>query len=484
MSPGLVVLAQFVQAIRDAGYRGTPAAVAELVDNALEADATAIEIRLQEKGDDVAISVRDNGVGMTPQTLRVALRFGGTTRFNSRNGVGRYGMGLPNSSVSQARRVDVSTWQGRATPHGTYLDIDDVVAGKLFDIPAPVARPAADRLPSASGTIVTWTKCDRLDTNHIDDLAPRLAASLGRAFRHHLWSGKRIGINGSRVEPRDPLFVHAGANRRGATLVGSPLTFDLRVPRSTKTSRVSVTFSELPVARWVSLSNQEKRASGIAKGAGISIVRAGREIDFGWHFMGTKRRENYDDWWRCEVRFDPELDELFGVTHTKQGIHPTDDLKATLSPDLEGIAHQLNARIRHQFQAVTRKPRRSETIATQRDASLEPPLPSAYHTSRARKTYHPSGNGGVTYRVEEQSLEDLNFFLPRITREEIVVLLNTAHPFYERAYRARDVRERSLLELVLFAAARAESSLSGRTAQSVGRKFREAWSNALAAFLA
>ena len=32
---------------------------------------------------------------------------------------------------------------------------------------------------------------------------------------------------------------------------------------------------------------------------------ANREIDFGWFFMGNKRRENYDDWWRCEVKFEP-----------------------------------------------------------------------------------------------------------------------------------------------------------------------------------
>ena len=57
------------------------------------------------------------------------------------------------------------------------------------------------------------------------------------------------------------------------------------------------------MSKWYSLSNEEKNARGIAKNAGVSIVRAGREIDCGWFFMGQKRKENYDDWWRCEVRF-------------------------------------------------------------------------------------------------------------------------------------------------------------------------------------
>ena len=54
--------------------------------------------------------------------------------------------------------------------------------------------------------------------------------------------------------------------------------------------------------------------------AEVAGIRAGREVDYGWFFLGGKRRENYDDWWRCEVRFDPVLDELFGITHSKQAI--------------------------------------------------------------------------------------------------------------------------------------------------------------------
>ena len=65
------------------------------------------------------------------------------------------------------------------------------------------------------------------------------------------------------------------------------------------------------------MTNEEKRFFGITQNAGMSILRAGREIDFGWFFMGGKRKENYDNWWRAELSFDPALDELFGVTSYK-----------------------------------------------------------------------------------------------------------------------------------------------------------------------
>ena len=110
------------------------------------------------------------------------------------------------------------------------------------------------------------------------------------------------------------------------------------------TGVVEVRFAELPVEEWSKLPNDEKHRLGVSNGAGVSVVRADREIDCGWFFMGGKRRENYDDWWRCEVRFDPVLDEAFGITHTKQQIRPRDYLTEMLAEDMEGVARALNTR--------------------------------------------------------------------------------------------------------------------------------------------
>jgi hypothetical protein len=57
------------------------------------------------------LSVLDNGCGMDPTTLRQALRFGGSSRFNDRSGLGRFGIGLPNSSLSTHSCIQFSTRQ-------------------------------------------------------------------------------------------------------------------------------------------------------------------------------------------------------------------------------------------------------------------------------------------------------------------------------------------------------------------------------------
>ena len=468
---GLVILGQFIQATRDAGYRGTAAAIAELVDNAYEANAAHVRVTIEHADAGLMMSILDDGTGMPPETMRVALQFGGSTRFNSRTGVGRYGMGLPNSSVSQARHVDLYSWQ-RRQGYWTYLDVDEVVAGTQSFIPAPAGREPATR--SRSGTMVVWTKCDRLDSDDPNALADQLRQRLGRLFRHRLWEGRSLHVNNEAAVPIDPLFLR-GANRRGASPVGPPLEFEIGC--GSRSSTVRVLFSALPVVEWESLPNAEKRRSGIAKQAGVSIVRAGREIDTGWHFMGAKRRENYDDWWRAEVQFDPELDEFFGVTHTKQGIRPTAALIEMLTPDMETIAHRLNAEIRHTFaklRSATAQPR-SAGVASRREFSLEPPR-------------RANGNG-VSYAIRHASLDELSFFVPRVSANEVVVLLNEEHPFWHRLYHnlatstsseARVFRRH--LELVLFAAARAEGTISDGQ-RKTAQQLRETWSNALAAFL-
>jgi hypothetical protein len=340
----IIALDKFIQATRDAGYKGITSALAELIDNALEAGARRVDVNITRSSDgEVAVAVIDNGCGMSPSVLRRALQFGGSTRFNSRSGTGRYGMGLPNSSLSQARRVDVFTWRTKKTVWWSYLDVDAIVGGAMTSVPASKrCRRAAlmNVRRSESGSVVVWSKCDRIEYKSERRFFAAIRRTIGRLFRKHLWAGKRIYLCGEPVPPYDPLFMREGENIIGASAFGPTLRYELSVhDNGTKKKRsiIGVDFVELPIEKWHSFSNEEKRSLGISKKAGVSIVRAGREIDCGWFFMGKKRKENYDDWWRCEVSFDPALDELFGVTNTKQGIRPTETLIGILSPDIERV---------------------------------------------------------------------------------------------------------------------------------------------------
>jgi hypothetical protein len=275
----LVAIQNFIQATRDSGYKSTSAALAELVDNALEAKASCVEIRVESPDDDHlrSISVSDNGTGMTPATLQVALQFGGSTRFNSRDGLGRYGMGLPNSSLSQARRVDVYSWQKPNSIWSSYLDVDEIASGKVLSVPRPVrirTNSPSEYPNSPTGTVVHLSRCDRLDFKTLRPLTRKLHSDLGRIFRTQLHQGKALTINDVPVQPFDPLYICSGANLSGAVGFGPPLSYRIASPNGCQASEVLVRFSILPIEEWHSLSNAEKNRAGIAKGAGVSVVRA------------------------------------------------------------------------------------------------------------------------------------------------------------------------------------------------------------------
>lgn len=513
----IIALDRFIQATRDSGYKGTASALSELVDNSIQAGATRIAITVAPKASDdeekaIEVSVLDNGCGMDPATLRQALRFGGSTRFGDRGGLGRYGMGLPNASLSQARRVTVFTWQaaksGGLRGHNTaprvyssYLDVDEVVRCEMTEVPEPqIAKAPPSGCAGSSGTLVCWSQSDRLDNRRVSTIVRKLEVELGRRFRHFIWKGLRITINGDNLEAFDPLYVNQKAEVAGAQLFGEEMRFEVRAdpvdPR--RTGWVRVRFAELPVHAWYKLSNDEKRRIGISKGAGVSIVRGGREVDYGWFFMGSKHRENYDDWWRCEIQFDPILDEAFGITHTKQQARPQAHLLEALTPDLEATARALNGRARKAHMAVKASERFSEAerIANERDHLLRPlprsADPDAKALMRELEESHPTLRDRVDekdrYSIIEHAVKDTSFFTHAHNGDRLVLVLNPDHPFYREIYKPlsdevapRDPQLRAKLELLLLAAARSEATSRGKIPALA--KHRLEWSNTLAAFL-
>jgi anti-sigma regulatory factor (Ser/Thr protein kinase) len=474
---------EFVLASRDTGYRSLAAAVAELIDNSIQAHATHIRVQVRGPDEDAGIStpliaVWDNGVGMEPESLAMSVQFGGTERFNDRTGLGRFGMGLPNSSVSVARRVDVFTWQRRGEVWHTYLDIDEVATEMRATVPAPVkdALPAWISAPNTpSGTLVLWSRCDRLDLRRPSAICNRLRRPLGRIYRQRLWQGLRVRINGEPLEPHDPMFCRTDTGQGGGVPYGEELRYELVAPRSGTTAYVNVRFTELPVVEWHAMSNDDKRAAGISGGAGVSFMRAGREIDYGWHLMGTKRKENYDDWWRCEVSFSPELDEYFGVTHSKQGVTPTTHIRSVLEPDMEAIARRLNSRVRSTFASLLRDSVSRATLQATRQDRLLPAL-------RGRREVTPATRAGLSYRISARPIAGREFLAVTIDHGQVNIDLNEDHPFYKNLYAPLgrfSVEGRFAVECVLIAAARAALC----TPEAERTQYIERWSDVLAAFL-
>ncbi|RKT52801.1 histidine kinase/DNA gyrase B/HSP90-like ATPase [Saccharothrix australiensis] len=493
--PRLVDPANFLFATRDTGYKTTGLAIAELIDNSLQAGARHVKVEAataRSADRQIEITVIDDGGGMDAESLAEALTFGGTSRFNDRSSLGRYGMGLPNGALSRSRRVEVYTWRPGTGVLWSRLDIDELVNADAAVLPPVelVERPGF--VPDTdSGTVVRLMRCDRVEYKRSSALARRLRDDLGRIYRHFLADGVSLQVNGQPVVANDPLCLQPQSKIAGGTQFGDDLLYE--IPVGSTVGTISVTFSELPVDRWHALSAQEKRTMGVTAGPPISVVRASREIDRGWFFMGGKRRENYDDWWRCEIRFDPILDELFGITHAKQAISPRPELWEIISPDLETIARALNSRVRNRFLLVkaTEPLSAAEQQAARADASL-PSLPRGRRPIPEEIKVLVDGliRHEAPYQIAAAELPTMSAYEVVVRDRQVVVLLNTKHPWYRDLYgplamseSGRDHDLARQVALTVLASARAEATLQRQVERGHAQQLRQTSADVLATFM-
>lgn len=356
-----------LNSMRDAGFDLSTAG-GEIVDNSIEGKATSIRIRTVEgqipQGQKstkaiVQIAFADNGIGIPHEILANSLTLGFSTRYNERNGLGRFGVGMKLASISQARRVDIYTQPlGDSHYYHAYLDLDEVASGKQTHIQArPVENyppEFADLMqvhkketPFESGTLVIWSKVDRLTGggrygSSLDEYLQEFTKFLARAYRKFIDSSLSIELNGREITLHDPLFLldtpraaqalkSVGENPESKATVLEETDFEI------DGHKVHVTVTVYPegVRRTRGKGGMEERLGEAFKSlyipeneGRVSILRHGREIYYdiiprlfpgGVQFM--------DRFIGVEIAFPAALDEYFQVRHVKRGAEPVSKLR-------------------------------------------------------------------------------------------------------------------------------------------------------------
>lgn len=345
-----------VKAMRDNGYKNAAYAVAELIDNSIQAGATAVELLCTESEEQLAqrrrrriehIAVLDNGKGMDAATLRMALQFGNGTHLEDRTGIGRFGMGLPSASISQCRRVEVWTWEsGVENSIFTCLDLGSIERGESSEVPVPVPAEVPQFWKSAgqsfgrSGTLVVWSDLDRCTWRTAKTVINNSELIIGRMYRKFIHDGTatiRLAtfVDGdSTPETDDFALVNDPLYRMAPSSTPTPYSnkamFDTFGDHWEVRPRIFYEGADHEVVIRFTMASLEARTpsqTGEAAGnmphgmharrnVGISLTRAGRELDLDQSWVVSS--EARERWWGVEVEFPPGLDEIFGVTNNKQ----------------------------------------------------------------------------------------------------------------------------------------------------------------------
>lgn len=322
--------AAMIESLRAFGYNlGT--SIADIVDNAIWANASDIWIDFSYNGELSTISIMDNGRGMSASELLNAMRPGSKNPLEDRdlNDLGRFGLGLKTASFAQCRKLTVASKTAGDTIRIRLWDLDYVNQcheWRLMDIdPLQVPHIFSQLDPQSSGTLVLWENLDRVvkgfDTRNsahenlfyeqIDHVKDHLS------MVYHRFLEKRnpihIYINNRKISPWDPF------------LKGHPSTQHLPEERVIISGqRILVRPFVLPHRSKIDdhLYDKGGGPGGWHLRQGFYIYRSGRLIVPGdWLGLGF-RKEDFTKLARIQVDLPNSIDQEWNIDVKKSTARP------------------------------------------------------------------------------------------------------------------------------------------------------------------
>lgn len=540
----LVVAEAFVKGIRDIGYKSTATAIDEIIDNAIQAGATNVNIIFGYSGNSKSkpdkIAIFDNGHGMEPDMIRAAVLWGGTHRQDDRTGFGRYGFGLPSSCVSQGRRFTVYSLVKGGSLHSVSIDVDKI--GEMgngqgglkvpkaiqSDLPSWVTNLVDEQGMSGfeNGTLVVIDKLDRLSYKTTNSLKKLFLEHFGVTYRNYLRRTTLI-VDGTDVKPVDPLFITEGMRffdlDDDRAIPQQPLSVEVKNQGDKSVVGViNVRFSQLPPTfqrnKKYKPGGKEpslnKRFAIMKEHRGIIICRNGRQIDVVDAKCPWFTFQNYDRNWQVEIDFPPTLDEEFSITTSKQQIVVSQRMWEILEDQGIKAAIQklkdLDEKAREELRTAVEDEEESKRLsekAMEEAEAFELPAPTtperekrseeafeAEVKRRAKESKVPESQvreqlqlevDSRPYKIITEDTPGAAFYRVEQLGGQMVLYLNAAHRFYKQIYAAPDstYRLRAAIEVLLFVLGQTEVDSEGRR-RIFYESERNLWSRKLATALA
>lgn len=305
-------------------------AIADLIDNSIDARADTITIRLVTTDSLLhTVRVRDNGDGMSADELELAMRLGERREYSATDH-GHFGMGLKAASLSQARTLTVFTLGDGDVPRAIRIGRQEFHGEVLTDQAAWSGFEDEPGSLDSTGTVVEWNNVENVSRASssterqmwLEQVVNSLRTELGLTFHRFLSTGRlRIGVEmfddavalvGVRrnVEPVDPFgFQSSGhtdypASVSGATDDGCELTAVLHIlPPNSKS----------PSAELLGRPRREWQ--------GFYIYRNDRLL----HAAGWLEQAHSDrrlQLARVRIDLTPALEAHLRINHEKHGVRP------------------------------------------------------------------------------------------------------------------------------------------------------------------
>lgn len=324
--------APVIQALRSIGYN-SQTAIADLIDNSIDAKATKISLDFSYNEGNGSIKIIDNGIGMNEKELQTAMTVGSKDPRDKRERkeLGRFGIGLKTAAFSLGKRLTVVSKKDSKLSIRCW-DLDYVSKENEWllykSLPADIALDL-DEIQGDSGTIVFIDKLDRFcgyGTNNIvksDSFISkikRIHMYLKMVFHVLLEREILLEINGNQLFPWNPFLEE------------NPRCYEGEIQYlQLNGKKVVVTPYVLPHPS--TFNKKEYKEAGGIKGwrdhQGFYIYRENRLVSYGdWFRLFPK--DAISELVRIKVEFTNEADEEWKLDIKKSTVTIPEDIKEAL----------------------------------------------------------------------------------------------------------------------------------------------------------
>ena len=286
--------------------------VCELIDNAIDARASIIDIQISSKN----ITVTDNGNGMDLNVLNVASKLGKPIKYDrEKSNIGRYGFGLKMGSWSMGRRFKIITQKKNNTTYKTTLDLDKALENDNWG--TATIKTSKTQIKGGHGTSIIIDKLNK-PIEDISDIRNYLAKiydrylSINTAYREQ----KTIRVNGKVIDPADS---------------GLHLEGDMVLPRRATDQDYEITLHgqrRIVSTRRIIIKPARHSGQSFRKGCsidsqGLYVYRGNRLLfhDPRW-LTGRKTGDGHRNYMRLVIYLDASWDSdiIYEAARREQGI--------------------------------------------------------------------------------------------------------------------------------------------------------------------
>lgn len=460
---------RLIEGLRDTGYNFNTA-LADIVDNSVDAGAGNIDVRIQMDSDgDIMVTVADDGCGMNEKSLLDGMTYGAEGRTDSRR-LGKFGLGLKTASTAFCRKLSViSRDSADAQSVKATWDLDYVVnVAKdwviLIDRPNSFEEDLLNKVAGgSSGTLVVWDNIDRVLKSYADPIGAYARKALQKvveSFNEHATMVYQrfldpdddrartiqIFLNGEKLEAWNPFCE----SEDGTELVAS----DIRTVMLDGGDKAKFTIRAFVLPRKEQFSSEieHKKARLVNKMQGLYIYRENRLIHPA-DWLGMYAKEPHGTLLRIEFSFEHDLDDAFQVDIKKSKIDINEDLynwikdkfttgprnaaderyrigrKKKVSNGAKGAHTDSNNNIRSKEEDL----RMAEIKVEDREKN-QVVVTNAKGRVRLKLTIDDSDENKEVSIKTVDSIDDGLLWEPAFIHQHHGVRINTGHPYYHKVY--------------------------------------------------